>query len=425
MRLRKLVAALALVTLTAQGCGPGTKTRPDPSDPTTGPDVALVKRTAVEPKALSATVDKGLTWLAQHQLPSGGWGQGDESVQMGGGMTELRDMPNVADTSVALLAFLRAGNTARTGKYQDVVQKGIDFVLSEIEEADADSLRVTDVAGTRVQMKIGPYADTFAALMMLNEARGGMRDGVANARLDAALKKVVRKIEKNQRDNGSWDDNGWAPALSQAMAAKGLNRAAQNNIAVDGKVLERVEAQAASKVDHTSGRFSADDSAGVDLYGAAASSAATRDSAETKKTKAAGMKAAQQKQNLMQSPDVPTDAEVAAAEAAARASVMAADKTELMLIDRLDQPQFIAGFGNNGGEEFLSYLLISETLVQKGGDQWAKWDGAITKLVGNVQNDDGSWTGHHCITGRTFCTATALLVLMGDRTPAAPAVIAT
>ena len=28
----------------------------------------------------------------------------------------------------------------------------------------------------------------------------------------------------------------------------------------------------------------------------------------------------------------------------------------------------------------------------------------------------------HCITGRTFCTATALLVLMGDRTPATNAI---
>jgi hypothetical protein len=34
-----------------------------------------------------------------------------------------------------------------------------------------------------------------------------------------------------------------------------------------------------------------------------------------------------------------------------------------------------------------------------------------------VQNQDGSWTGHHCITGQTFCTAAALLTLMADRTP--------
>ncbi len=34
-----------------------------------------------------------------------------------------------------------------------------------------------------------------------------------------------------------------------------------------------------------------------------------------------------------------------------------------------------------------------------------------------VQNEDGSWSGQHCITGRTFCTAAALLTLMADRAP--------
>ena len=34
-----------------------------------------------------------------------------------------------------------------------------------------------------------------------------------------------------------------------------------------------------------------------------------------------------------------------------------------------------------------------------------------------IQNADGSWSGHHCITGRTFCTAAALLVLVVDRAP--------
>ena len=51
------------------------------------------------------------------------------------------------------------------------------------------------------------------------------------------------------------------------------------------------------------------------------------------------------------------------------------------------------------------------------GAEWARWDTAISKLVTGVQNEDGSWVGHHCITGKTFCTAGALLVLMADRTP--------
>ena len=45
-------------------------------------------------------------------------------------------------------------------------------------------------------------------------------------------------------------------------------------------------------------------------------------------------------------------------------------------------------------EEFLSYLLVSETLVTEGGQKWEKWDQTITRLLSGVQNDDGSCTGH-------------------------------
>ena len=38
--------------------------------------------TAVEPKPLSPSVKKGLDWLVEHQLSSGGWGEGEESPTM-------------------------------------------------------------------------------------------------------------------------------------------------------------------------------------------------------------------------------------------------------------------------------------------------------------------------------------------------------
>jgi hypothetical protein len=41
----------------------------------------------------------------------------------------------------------------------------------------------------------------------------------------------------------------------------------------------------------------------------------------------------------------------------------------------------------------------------------------MTENLNRIQDKDGGWSGHHCITGRTFCTATALLVLMADRAP--------
>jgi hypothetical protein len=87
------------------------------------------------------------------------------------------------------------------------------------------------------------------------------------------------------------------------------------------------------------------------------------------------------------------------------------------IVRQLDDKAFVAGFGNNGGEEFLSYMNISEMLSAKGGPEWERRDRSITEKLERVQNGDGSWSGKHCITGRTFCTATALLTLMADRAP--------
>ena len=95
----------------------------------------------------------------------------------------------------------------------------------------------------------------------------------------------------------------------------------------------------------------------------------------------------------------------------------AQEEATAAFVKRLDDKQFIQGFGSNGGEEFLSYMNISETLLAKGGAEWEKWDKRMIENLNNIQNKDGSWSGHHCITARTFCTAAALLVLMADRAP--------
>jgi hypothetical protein len=376
------------------------------------PAYQVAFKTAVQPKALSQNVKRGLEWLAKHQLDNGAWGQGDEAAGMGD-TRAMAAASSVADTAMALLAFMRGGSTAAGGEYRANVTRGFHYILSEIERSDADSLYVTQTRGTRVQSKIGTYVDTFAALMVLTEAKGTMGDAAANARLDKALSKVLAKIEKNQKADGTWANQGWAPALTQSMAAKGLNRAAQAGEAVGAGTLAKVEAQAQSGFDAKAGAFAPrGDTAGVDLYGAASSASAMRDSANTRR--------AQEDELRKKMAEAKTETEKDRYKeqiAEGRRAQDAAHAAEQTLVKRLEDPAFMRGFGNNGGEEFLSYMLMGETLVVKGGDEWRSWDAAITKLVNGVQNQDGSWTGHHCITGRTFCTAAALLVLMGDRTP--------
>jgi hypothetical protein len=69
------------------------------------------------------------------------------------------------------------------------------------------------------------------------------------------------------------------------------------------------------------------------------------------------------------------------------------------------------GFGSNGGEEFLSYLQTGESMIIGKDTAWKSWYDNMSGRIVKIQNNDGSWSGHHCITSPVFCTATCLLIL--------------
>lgn len=369
---------------------------------------------AEQPKPLDMQVQRGIAWLIQHQQPNGGWAQGEESEQMGNALDNLKDKPNVADTCMAILALLRSGSTPKDGPYADNVRSGLAFVMSEIEAADAQSLYITSIRGTRIQMKIGTYIDTFLAANVLTEVKDQMPDEQGQKRVIAALDKVMDKIESNQRADGTWANEGWATDLAQSMATKSLNKAAQKGYAVDEKVRERAESNARGQYDATSGKFKVGEgAAGVELY---SSGAAVNQMQESVITNTAKKAEVQQKLK-----DAKTDKERQDAEhTLSRYEQTERDLVEARkaIVGRLQDEQFVSGFGSNGGEEFLSYLNIGESLYASGGQEWEDWNKTIAENLFRIQNNDGSWTGHHCITGRTFCTSAALLVLMIDRAPA-------
>ena len=68
-------------------------------------------------------------------------------------------------------------------------------------------------------------------------------------------------------------------------------------------------------------------------------------------------------------------------------------------------------FSRFGGEQYLAFHYINEAMLARGGNYWKQWFPVVRDKLIEVQNSDGSWTGHSCITSRTFCTACALLVL--------------
>jgi hypothetical protein len=413
--MRQIEIRLAVFLALLGGAALAGQQAPDaPPKVDAAPDTAA---RAVKPKPLGEAVKKGLAYLAGQQHANGGWGQGGGWRTAGrGGRVEVanvEDPPDVANTCMATLALLRAGNTPKEGPYAKHIARAIDFIGNQIENADKDSLSVTDVKGTQVQTKIGPFVDTFLAALVLAEVKGQLADAGAEKRLAGWLDKTIAKMERNQKEDGSFAKDGWAPVVGQSLASAALNRARQRGARVSDRALDRADQYARANFDGRANTFKGDGTAGVPLYGAASNVAAGQQSVNT--LAASKPELAKLAESPSASPAEKTRAssELKRIEKLERVQDQAVNAT----VQQLGDKRFVQGFGSNGGEEFLSYMNISETLLVKGGPEWEKWDKAVSENLTRVQNQDGSWSGSHCITGRTFCSAAALLVLMADRAP--------
>lgn len=375
---------------------------------------AEAKPAKVTPKPLSDNVKKGLAYLVKRQLPGGGWGQGEESAKMGGGGA-LQSKPNVADSCMAIFALVRSGSTPKSGEYSKAILKGLEYICSEIEKSPEKGLSITSQKGTRVQQKIGPYIDTFLAANVLADVKDNMPDDKGTKRIAAAIHKVMDKIEKNQRKDGSWDNKSWAGTLGQSIATRAVNNVAAKGVKVKDSVRDKATTFAAKDFDSKTGKFSKGaGSAGVELY----SGGASLNGMQQAEVRNGQLRIAYAKKLERKDTSDKERAEIKKQLKNFADNKAKLDKARKAIVKRMEDKKFIAGFGSNGGEEFLSHLNIGEALVLKGGEDWAKWDKTMTRNMNRIQNKDGSWTGHHCITGRTFCTSAALLVLMVDRAPA-------
>ena len=126
----------------------------------------------------AAAIDKGARWLASVQGADGGWGQ-DSGLSNGN---------DVANTAVAALALLRAGK-----QYDSNVERALAFLLKRVEASPADGLAITDVQGTQIQMKLGPYIDTFLTSMLLAEVDGTFPKPALNARIHLCFANIRRQ----------------------------------------------------------------------------------------------------------------------------------------------------------------------------------------------------------------------------------------
>ena len=359
---------------------------------------AQTQHTTPEPKIaaasprVSAAVAKGARWLASVQGADGGWGQdgGEDSSARPGERLESSGN-DVANTAVAALALLQAGS-----QYNPQVERALAFVLQQIEASPTDGLAITNRQGTQIQRKLGPCIDTFLSSMLMSQLDGRASTPALNARVRKALQKTVAKIEKHQQSDGSWNTaGGWAPVLGTSMASRSLFEAQNRGVAVDAAVLKRAE-------DYTVIALSAPPPPAAPVAAGGVSAGRMGGAASAAPVEAAGVALYQSAQALEQLSRTTADRVQNAKQISA-------------IQGQLSNAAFVGGFGSMGGEEFFSYLNISDSMKRIGGDAWSKWHADITQKILGLQNSDGTWAGHHCITGRVAMTSAAILNLTVDR----------
>ncbi len=338
-------------------------------------------------------------WLIEAQSPNGGWGAGSHAYQ------HVRDPHQVqtdpATTAFAAMALLKAGGPLKENLYKEQIINALDRILKDIDSRP-DNGRITPLEGTQPQIKLGINIDASMALQFLSSISGQIPDATLQNHVDKAAEICINLIQGSQNANGGWAGGGWAPVLQSAMANNALE-SAQTKYDVDQKAIENSRKYQADNIGIDG--VKSEDAAGVPLY--AAASAQRASSAEAREAEAylepgmaTGYSSGKVKKEDISKVLISKGMARDKAERLANSYAVNYKSTEVLQSDAIWE-----GFGNNGGEEYLSYMLTSESMAQQGKEEWLKWRKSIEPKFIQSQNPNGSWSGHHCITSPVFCTA--------------------
>ncbi|MEY4180263.1 MAG: hypothetical protein RLY70_3837 [Planctomycetota bacterium] len=307
--------------------------------------------------AAAAAVRRGVGWLLRALPREGGWG------------TDIGQPPDIGCTALSGLALLSTGNTPREGPQARETRRALSYLLECAARMPADD--ITASLQTQLQNKIGRHAHSFLAALFLSQVAGETLEGVQVRR---ALRRVLDAIVAAQTTEGHWGQTSWAPTLGTVMGWVALRAAHFAGLRV-GASPETTASFLARQMQASLGGGGAGAGWMHTLY---------KNATGIRVLYALGQETTP----------------------VARQAI--AETLKLVTSDN-------TAFTQAGGEEFLAFHLITETLSQRGGPDWNAWYGVVRDKIVAVQNEDGSWSGAHCITSRVFCTAAALLVLNAPR----------
>jgi len=302
-------------------------------------------------KASGEAARRGTAWLMKTFNRDGGCG------------VDIGQPSDIGTSAFVGLSLLSQGNTPVEGSHAREVRQILSYLLRCVDNMPSDD--ITSSLRTQLQNKIGRHAHSFFAILFLSQVIG---EGWDPEPVRRALAKLVHTITKAQTPAGHWGGQSWAPTLGTVMGWVSLRGTHFAGFKVDAsakKVSDHLVQVMQSKIGKRSGSWM-----------------------HTFYKNATGIRVLY----ALGREDDPI------------AKKAFADALEAVTKDNTP-------FTQAGGEEYLAFHLITETMLQKGGQEWKLWYPTVRDKIIKVQNADGSWTGLHCITSRTFCTAASVLVL--------------
>lgn len=305
-------------------------------------------------KDAEASIDKGTKWLIKAIRRDGGVG------------VDIGAPPDIGCTAIVGLALLSQGSSPIGGEHAQEVDRILGFILRAV--AQMPNNNITSETGTLLQRKVGDQVHTFLAALFLSQVIGDCHD---EDEVKAALEKLTHVIATHQQKDGTWGSQSWAPMLGTVTGWIALRSAFSAGFKVEASAEKTADALL-KQIKELRGQ---NQGWMHNLY---------KNTCGIRVLYSMG----REKDAIYQE----------------------SIKEVLQLVKANDQ-----AFQQAGGEDYIAFHFITECMMHQTNGLWEEWYPMMRDKLVRHQNADGSWTGHHCITCRTFCTACALLTLQAPK----------
>lgn len=155
-----------------------------------------------------AAVRRGLSFLRKTERQQGGHG------------TDINQPTDIGCSAMVGLALLADGSTPSQGPNKTHLRRIVRYLI-ECVDAMPDG-NITSKTTTQLQSKIGVQAHTFFALLFLSQICGEIR---IHKKTHQAVNKLVETVVNAQTQRGDWGQNSWAPTLGTVIGWSSLRSA--------------------------------------------------------------------------------------------------------------------------------------------------------------------------------------------------------